>query len=87
MRSRDKYRMNVALSFGRLHNLKMQNMNLQLSTKFQPSVTLSSGEGRGEVLKAGLIGSVLMGEIICPTLTSPLTPLQRRGERSISICV
>ncbi len=35
-------------------------MNLQLSTKFQPSVTLSSGEGRGEVLKAELNGSVLM---------------------------
>ena len=49
-----------ALSFCGLHKscLKMQSMNIKL--KFQPSVTLSSGEGPGEVLKAALIGRVLM---------------------------
>ncbi len=63
-------------------------MNLKLNAKFQPSVTLSSGEGQGEVFKAKFIESVLMGEIICPTLTSPLTPLQRRGERfDFNVCV
>ncbi len=39
---------------------KVQNMNLKLSTKLQLSVTLSSGEGRGEVFKAAFNGGVLM---------------------------
>ncbi len=32
----------------------MQNINLKLSAKFQPNVTLSSGEGRGEVFEAAV---------------------------------
>ncbi len=31
----------------------MQSMNLKLNSKFQSNVTLSSGEGRGEVIEAG----------------------------------
>ncbi len=62
-------------------------MSLKLSTKFQPSVTLSSGEGRGEVLKAELIGSVLMGDHLPDSDLTPNPSPEERGTLDFNLCV
>ncbi len=63
-------------------------MNLTLSTKFQSSVTLSCGEGRGEVFKAELIRKCLYVRNHLPgyDLTPNPSP-QERGTLDLNVSV